>query len=511
MKERGLIQSQKVEGKIITLLKLLIDQGKRRQYTRLHQAVGKYSLILSDLMAFVMSSLLASWLHEHRPDWAFEGEIDLWAGPMASIRVIIFIALILLAIAWFWLAGHYSRRRPFWDELAEVVRLVFILGLLDASFQYLAKLPFSRFWYLGVWVGVLLLIPLLRILTKKLLMRLRIWQRPAIVLGMGRNAKDAAAALHSDRLMGYQVLAFASLSPPQVPSLEVAGACIPAVRFDPSHLEELNALGNPSVIVAFEHVDLGRETRFISRLHHYCDDLHVVPPLRGLPLLGTKVHYFFRHELFFLALGNNLARWGPRVFKRMFDLAVATALLLLALPLFGVLAMLIRRDDGPILFAQERIGQFGVPFPCLKFRTMVPEAQAVLDRLLADDPELQEEWKRHCKLRDDPRITPVGRWLRRYSLDELAQLWNVIKGEMSLVGPRPVVKGELKRYGEDVDYYLLTKPGMTGLWQISGRNDTRYSERVYLDAWYVKNWSLWMDIVILIKTVRVVLTKNGAY
>lgn len=490
---------------------MLILQGKQRQYTRLHQAVGKYSLILSDLMAFVLSSLLASWLHEHRPNWAFEGEIDLWAEPMASIRVVIFVALILLAIAWFWLAGHYTRRRPFWDELAEVVRLVFILGLLDASLQYLAKLPFSRFWYLGVWLGVLLLIPVLRILTKNLLMRLRIWQRPAIVLGIGPNARDAAAALQSDRLMGYQVLAFASLSPPQAPSLEVAGKSIAAVSFDPAHLDQLNALGNPSVIVAFEHVDLGRETRFISRLHHYCDDLHVVPPLRGLPLLGTKVHYFFRHELFFLALGNNLARWGPQVFKRIFDLVVSAALILLAMPLFGVLALLIRRDGGSILFAQERIGQSGVPFQCLKFRTMVPNAEVVLERLLASNLASREEWKRNYKLKQDPRITPVGRWMRRYSLDELAQLWNVIRGEMSLVGPRPVVKGELKRYGEDVDYYLLTKPGMTGLWQISGRNDTRYSERVYLDAWYAKNWSLWMDIVILIKTIRVVLTKNGAY
>lgn len=489
----------------------MLEQGKRRQYTALHRAVGKYSLILSDLTAFLLSSLLANALHWLRPELPLEGDVNLWAGPMAQTRALILVLLILVAIAWFWLAGHYTRRHPFWDELAEVIRLVVVLGLLDASLQYLTKLPFSRFWYLGVWFGVLVLIPLLRILTKLILLRVEIWQRPVIVMGAGPNAVDAAAALRSDRLMGYQVLAFASLAPPKALTLDAAGQVIPVVRFDPGHPEVLNAIGNPSIIVAFEHADPGHDTRLISRLQRYCDDLHVVPPLRGLPLLGTRVHYFFRHELFFLALGNNLARRGPRLFKRLFDIAVSACLLLMALPLAGVLAMLIRRDGGPALFAQERIGQFGAPFRCVKFRTMVPDAQGVLERLLHGDPTLKEEWQRHCKLRNDPRITPVGGWLRRYSLDELAQLWNVLKGDMSLVGPRPVVASELKRYGEDVDYYLMIKPGMTGLWQISGRNDTQYDERVYLDAWYAKNWSLWMDIVILIKTIRVVLTKNGAY
>jgi lipopolysaccharide/colanic/teichoic acid biosynthesis glycosyltransferase len=142
---------------------------------------------------------------------------------------------------------------------------------------------------------------------------------------------------------------------------------------------------------------------------------------------------------------------------------------------------------------------------------MMQNAEAVLDRVLASSPVAREEWERDFKLRDDPRVTPVGRWLRKTSLDELPQLWNVIKGEMSLVGPRPIVESEMERYGEDLDYYLETKPGMTGLWQISGRNDTGYEERVYLDSWYAKNWSMWMDLVILIKTTRIVLRSDGAY
>jgi undecaprenyl-phosphate galactose phosphotransferase len=150
-------------------------------------------------------------------------------------------------------------------------------------------------------------------------------------------------------------------------------------------------------------------------------------------------------------------------------------------------------------------------FGCLKFRTMVPDADGVLRRLLEDDPRARAEWESDFKLKDDPRITPIGAFLRRTSLDELPQLWNVLKGEMSLVGPRPIIEEELERYGDQVGYYLETRPGITGLWQISGRNDTGYEDRVALDSWYVRNWSLWYDLVILVKTINVVLQHKGAY
>jgi len=150
-------------------------------------------------------------------------------------------------------------------------------------------------------------------------------------------------------------------------------------------------------------------------------------------------------------------------------------------------------------------------FKCLKFRSMRPDADRVLKELLANDPEAQAMWDKDFKLKNDPRITPIGNVLRKTSLDELPQLFNVLKGEMSLVGPRPVVKDELLRYGENATYYLEARPGITGLWQVSGRNDTTYTERVNLDAWYVKNWSLWYDIAILFKTFGVVFRSKGAY
>ncbi len=142
---------------------------------------------------------------------------------------------------------------------------------------------------------------------------------------------------------------------------------------------------------------------------------------------------------------------------------------------------------------------------------MVMNSQEVLQKLLDSDPAAREEWDRDFKLKNDPRITSVGRFIRKTSLDELPQLFNVLKGQMSLVGPRPIISEELPRYDDNVDYYLMAKPGMTGLWQVSGRNDVDYDTRVYFDSWYVKNWSLWNDIAILFKTVKVVLHRDGAY
>jgi len=200
-----------------------------------------------------------------------------------------------------------------------------------------------------------------------------------------------------------------------------------------------------------------------------------------------------------------------RFFKRMFDLIGSSFLLLLLTPVFGFIAWQVSKDGGPAFFGHERVGRNGRTFKCYKFRSMLINSQEVLQQLLATDMQAKAEWEKDFKLKNDPRITAIGHFLRKTSLDELPQLLNVLKGEMSLVGPRPVVHDELERYGRDVIYYLMTNPGMTGLWQISGRNDIDYATRVYFDAWYVKNWSLWTDVAILFKTISVVTARKGAY
>jgi Undecaprenyl-phosphate galactose phosphotransferase WbaP len=197
--------------------------------------------------------------------------------------------------------------------------------------------------------------------------------------------------------------------------------------------------------------------------------------------------------------------------KRVFDVVGAVLLGLLLSPLILAIITLIRIEGQPVLFWHKRIGRDGRSFHCVKFRTMVRDAEHVLRHLLNEHPELRDEWTKNFKLRNDPRITMTGRVLRLTSLDELPQLWNVLRGEMSLVGPRPIVRAELLRYGRNASKYLAVKPGLTGLWQIKGRSDTTYRRRVAMDRFYVQNQSMLLDIYILAATPAAVLRRNGAY
>jgi Undecaprenyl-phosphate galactose phosphotransferase WbaP len=197
--------------------------------------------------------------------------------------------------------------------------------------------------------------------------------------------------------------------------------------------------------------------------------------------------------------------------KRVLDLVGALVLAVVFSPLMLAISVLMRKDSGSVIYKHRRVGRDGRMFECLKFRTMVPDADQVLRDLLEQDPKLKAEWVRDHKLRRDPRVTRLGHFLRRTSLDELPQLWNVVRGEMSLVGPRPVIREELLRYGRNVGAYLAAKPGITGLWQVKGRNDTDYRRRVVLDTYYVCNHDVFLDCYILFRTIGVVLAGSGAY
>lgn len=200
-----------------------------------------------------------------------------------------------------------------------------------------------------------------------------------------------------------------------------------------------------------------------------------------------------------------------RFIKRLFDIFLAFFLLVLLSPLFVYLFFRISKDGGSAVYGHTRVGMKGRTFKCYKFRSMVNNSQEVLEHLLATDPVAKAEWEKDFKLKNDPRITPIGHFIRKTSIDELPQLWNVLKGDMSFVGPRPVTEVELQRYRQYVRYYLAVRPGITGLWQVSGRNDTTYNERIRLDTKYVISWTLLKDIQILFKTVLVVLFRKGAY
>lgn len=195
--------------------------------------------------------------------------------------------------------------------------------------------------------------------------------------------------------------------------------------------------------------------------------------------------------------------------KRVCDLVFAFALLPILIPVIAVLWGLTRLDGGPGFFGHKRVGKDRRQFSCWKIRTMVPDAEAKLKQYLSENPDAMAQWQRDFKLDNDPRITRLGNFLRKTSLDELPQIWNVIRGEMSFVGPRPVVQDELLRYGESEKYYLSVRPGITGLWQVSGRNDISYADRVRMDRIYASRYSMLQDSKIIAKTATVVLFPTG--
>lgn len=470
-------------------------------------------LICSDVLSFVFAYVLGGIIFYliRKEKLAIFGQNILelfivWSGY--------FLILIPLSIFWFWYVGHYTRRRPYWDELKDVVQILSILFVLETSILFLNKSIFSRLWLATSFALLLFFLPFLRVLVKKVLAKLGRWQIPTIIIGAGPNAVDAVAALQSEPLLGFdveKVFCFADEVPSGTGFLQVGDTAIPMLSLGGDAIATLQGLSEPNIVFALESGGIRNNACLLEDLQRNFSDIYVVPALRGLPLYGMEVNFFFRHEVLLLRLRNNLARQMPRLLKRTFDIFGSLFLLGLLSPFFLFVSWRIRTDGGSAFFFHERIGRSGKTFKCFKFRSMVVGAEKILQDLLEADTEARHEWDADYKLKNDPRITPIGAFLRRTSLDELPQLLNVLKGEMSLVGPRPIVEGELAKYGKDVNYYLEARPGMTGLWQVSGRNDTDYVNRVYLDAWYVKNWSLWYDIAILFKTFKVVLSKQGAY
>lgn len=473
--------------------------------------LSKIALIGSDVLALLLAVILArisNWAYDHTFGEAF---LDWWWKEQGDIRLMTFTLLAAMVVGWFWGLGHYSGRKPFWDELKEIIKALILIGVVDAALVYLGKWQFSRLWLLSTWLLALLLIPVARLATKRILLHLGWWQRPTVILGAGENAREAAAAIQSEPLMGFDVMAFLATPVEFTSSRAGPDYSAPILPLGDDPMAVLQGMGYPQVVVALDKDALPDYEKLLRRLSAHYPDLMVIPSLRGLPLLGMEMTHFFSHDVLMLRVRNNLSRLGPQIFKRLFDIAVSGLLLLLLSPLFVYLSWRIRRNGGSAVYAHPRVGKDGKIFNCLKFRSMVPHAEKVLKDLLAKDEKARAEWARDFKLKNDPRITPIGEFLRKTSLDELPQLWNVLKGEMSLVGPRPVVEEELERYGDLMDYYLEVRPGITGLWQISGRSNIEYSDRVNLDAWYVQNWSVWYDLVILLKTVTVVLRCDGAY
>ena len=391
---------------------------------------------------------------------------------------------------------HYSRRVPFWMEACQI-GVAALIGLLcslvllhvigDSGHRLTLTLVLA-------WACIPAAIIAARQAMRSLLASLDLLGVRTLVASDPARAGDVARALASGASLGYR----------QVGSMGLDGLAETGVR------SAMAQAGADFLVLAPSGTDEPALERISTELA-----LQGVPfavaltHSTGAPVACAHSHYFMNCDLMLVACGNRLNHLSARLSKQIFDIVVA-AMLLLTAPVLAVLALLVRADGGPAFYAHERIGERGRRFGCLKFRTMVTDADAALARLLAGDPAAAAEWQRSRKLVRDPRITRIGRLRRRTSLDEPPQLINVLRGEMSLVGPRPIVAAEIAQYGAAIALYYRIKPGITGLWQVSGRSVTSYPQRVEMDTWYVKSWALSHDIAILVRTVGAVLSGRGA-
>ncbi|WP_439242063.1 undecaprenyl-phosphate galactose phosphotransferase WbaP [Lonepinella sp. BR2474] len=459
-------------------------------------SVDFFSIFISFLLSLEILSLFTGEISRYIPN----GQLD--------DRLVIHLALSIFGVAWFWIRlRHYTYRKPFWFELKEVIRTLLILAVFELAIIAFSKLHSSRYLWVLTWSIALFIVPFLRVTVKKLLIYKKYFVRDTIIIGSGNNAIEAYNALKSERYLGFNIKGFVETEHNELSELGLSNQ----IYLDDEKLS-LPDFNNIQYIIALEDNQSELQSSWLRKLSvKNCRFVSVIPTLRGLPLYSTDMSFLFSHDVMLLRINNNLAKRSSRFLKRTMDIVCSILIIIGLSPLLLALLFLIKKDGGNAIYGHERIGRNGKPFKCLKFRSMVTNSQEVLENLLATDPEARAEWEKDFKLKNDPRITKVGKFIRKTSLDELPQLFNVLKGEMSLVGPRPVIQEELERYNADVNYYLMAKPGMTGLWQVSGRNDVDYDTRVYFDSWYVKNWSLWNDIAILFKTVNVVLKRDGAY
>jgi Undecaprenyl-phosphate galactose phosphotransferase WbaP len=386
--------------------------------------------------------------------------------------------------------------------------LFLVLAALTVSMRGAATY-FTRSLFVAIAASITL-IPLARTVVRSLFCNSSWWGHGAVIFGTARDARRVVSAMRREPRLGLKALAvvLTGRSPGDEPLHHIDG--IPVVN-------DLDAVCNnlPPNASAYAVIPVSGELQrpvlnsiekaggkisrilLIPNFGEYCSIL--VNPKNVGGLMGLE-----------LPRQVQLARksWA----KRISDLLLAGLGGLFLLPLGCLIAIAIKlQSPGPILYGQWRIGRGGRKFRAWKFRSMRIDADEVLESYLQSDPVLREEWERTHKLRNDPRVTTLGKFLRRTSLDELPQLLNVIAGEMSLVGPRPIVDAEVPRYGENFDLYKRVPGGVTGLWQVSGRSDTSYAERVSLDTFYIMNWSVWLDLCIIFRTFGVVLRSRGAY
>ena len=395
----------------------------------------------------------------------------------------------------------HKRMIPFFEVVKNTLCGIFYATVAAIFILYLLHSinDLSRLFVILLFLMSFILVCVVQQLLIAVFNRLNVLKEPVLFIGVNATTQKIIQHLKHNNCFGIKVV--------DIVSGKFADNYEQDIERTKSIIEKTNV---KTIIISSVHMN--KMSRIVTDIQPLVKNIIFTPNLIDIPIANLSINKLPIENIALLTVKNNLALRRNRIIKYIFDMVLTIIGTICISPILLCIAIWIYKDSpGPVIFKHMRVGKGGKEFPCYKFRSMCVDAKEKLEELLKNDPQARAEWERDFKLKHDPRITKSGAFLRKTSLDELPQIFNVLKGEMSLVGPRPIIKEEMKRYSTHIDDYLMVKPGIAGIWQCSGRSDTTYQERVQMDSWYVRNWSIWLDIMILWQTLKAVFAKKGAY
>lgn len=422
------------------------------------------------------------------------------------------IHVIIPAVYLLFLQIHrlYTRRMQFWQVISGIFKSVFyaVISLIFLIYIAQTAASTSRLFVAFLWVTSFFFLVAERYIVKHILGHFKVLQLPVLIMGAGKTAAIVLKYFKKDSGIDYEFIGYLEDNTPEAS----VAATMPHLGGFADAEKVIKATGVQHVMVIAPGLSNEAVQDIVYRVQPLVKKVAFIPDMGNLPLATLDTESLIDGHIVSFSFRNKLALWYNLAIKRVFDLICTSLGLIVGWPFLAVIALWIYIDSpGSVIFKHRRVGRDGKEFNCYKFRSMCVDADVKLKELLERDPEARKEWETEFKLKNDPRITKSGAFLRKTSLDELPQLFNVLKGEMSLVGPRPIIQAEVPKYGQYIKDFYMVHPGVTGMWQTSGRSDTTYDERVQMDTWYVRNWNVWFDIVLLWRTVAVVLKHKGAY
>ena len=401
---------------------------------------------------------------------------------LASLNRVIFSNFLVfssIVMATLYYEKIYTLRYDFWEETKLTIKALFLSFIIILAIIMLGKASheYSRLFFITYFLGLMIFLPIYRRVIKKALFKLSFFKKRIKIVGNEEQGDRLTEEFHKNWYLGYAL-----------------------VETNPD-----------AIFIASKNSKIEVINRFLKKYSLSVKDIYLIPYMSSINFSQSEIIELFNIKTSVIKIENNLLKKENLFLKELFEKIVVVLALPLFLLLHAIISYAIKRDSsGEIIFKQKRLGKNGIIFKCYKYRTMIVNSDNILIKYLKENPDEIEYYSKYHKYKKDPRITKVGNFLRKTSLDELPQLINILKGEMGLIGPRPYMPKESSKISDSIDMILRVKPGISGLWQVSGRSNLSFESRKNLDVWYIQNWSLWMDVVILLKTLKVVFIKTGA-